>query len=579
MHKHPHICLLTFWLLLSWFILPASAQESVEPSYSDTGARENNRKSESWQQLEILVEIIQAADQELASLKSELQRTKDELDRKQLVEQITLKNNEVESLKLSFEMMATGVDLRLFNEQKSNGSFNWKAELQAVFQPIVAELKQLTEHPRKIERLRTEQSYYATRLPMTDVALQSIAALKDSATTPALKKQFAGLHERWQKRREEMANRLKLVTFELEETLNPSAAVGPSALEALGDLITGRGLNLLLALIAFIATYFILQLLARASQQFAARRYRIGRALPGRIITFVMQATSVLLATFASMAVLYMRGDWLLLGLLLILLVAIAFAAKNSLPRFMNETRLLLNIGPVREGGRVLYNGLPWKVVTLNVYSTLQNPLLRGGTLQLPLSEVGQLVSRRHAEDEPWFPSREGDYVVLEDGLFGRVMAQTPESVLIATGGAIKTYPIHAYLEQKPRNLSQQGFAVGFKFGLDYTHQAQITTTIRAQLEQAINTSMRAHALGTHVRECSVQFDEAAASSLDFIISAEVDAAAAEHYATVRRLLQSFAVDACNAHQWSIPFKQLTVHLATVLPAGNGIGLPESKPS
>lgn len=552
---------LVFALVLSGSLADSTWAQTAVDTVSPTA--ETTRRNESEAALEGLVATIRSAEKDLAAVKRELQQTKDELDRKKLSEQIARESAELESLRLSFEMLATGVDLRLFDQQKDGGKFNWQSELETILQPIVAELKRLTERPRTIERLRSEQSYYNKRLPVADAALQSIVALKESTTSPDLRKQFTVLQERWQKRRDDLNNRLKLVSYELEETLNPSATGGPTMWEMLDELIAGRGFNFLLALTAFGGTYFFLRLLSRLYEQAAARRWRVRRSVYSRFVTFILHAVSVLLALLAMMAVLYIRGDWLILGLLLLVLIGAALTAKNSLPRYINESRLLLNVGSVREGGRVIYNGLPWKVISLNVYSTLQNPLLRGGTLHLPLTEMTQLVSRRHADDEPWFPSRESDFVLLDDGTFGRVLAQTPESVQVLSAGAVKTYPVQAYLEQKPKNLSQQNFVIAFKFGLDYEHQAQITTDIRTQLEQYIEQGLRAHSVAEHLLDFSVQFDEAAASSLDLMIIAQFAGAAAEHYSMLRRLLQRLAVDACNTYQWKIPFNQLTVHVAS----------------
>ena len=103
------------------------------------------------------------------------------------------------------------------------------------------------------------------------------------------------------------------------------------------------------------------------------------------------------------MTVLYVLGDWLILAIIMVFLVGVLFALRNSLPRYMHEVRLLLNLGPVREGERVIYQSLPWRVSRLNIYSSLVNPSLTGGIIRLPLSEMLQLVSRRWSRDEPWF--------------------------------------------------------------------------------------------------------------------------------------------------------------------------------
>ena len=60
---------------------------------------------------------------------------------------------------------------------------------------------------------------------------------------------------------------------------------------------------------------------------------------------YILTAVLVLLSV---MAVFYVRGDWLLLGLLIILLVGAAWALQKSLPGYLMEAKLMLNLGSVR---------------------------------------------------------------------------------------------------------------------------------------------------------------------------------------------------------------------------------------
>ena len=60
-----------------------------------------------------------------------------------------------------------------------------------------------------------------------------------------------------------------------------------------------------------------------------------------------------------------------------------------------------------------------------------------------------------------------------------------------------------------------------------------------------------------------MEFAEAAASSLELLIIASFGGGAAEHYFALRRLLQRAVVDACNRHDWVIPFRQITSHQAS----------------
>ena len=60
-------------------------------------------------------------------------------------------------------------------------------------------------------------------------------------------------------------------------------------------------------------------------------------------------------------------------------------AAKNGLPRYYAQARLLLNLGDAREGERVVVNGLPWQVRSLNLVSELVNPALQQSDIEFGL--------------------------------------------------------------------------------------------------------------------------------------------------------------------------------------------------
>ena len=109
----------------------------------------------------------------------------------------------------------------------------------------MVELRRLTERPRKIERLRSEQLHYQQRLTAAETALNSVSDYKSKAPSPDLVSAFGELEKRWQKRRDDLQSRLDLVNFELHELLSPSDQSEQKSVEALKELFSGRLLNLL----------------------------------------------------------------------------------------------------------------------------------------------------------------------------------------------------------------------------------------------------------------------------------------------------------------------------------------------
>lgn len=518
-------------------------------------------KQQMWQQFENLVSTVNSVKQELNVMRAKLPKARTPAEKEQITAEINRLSEEIDSLQLAWEMWATGgVDVQLFAHQQTAEKFDWKDEIQSVFEPILVELRRLTERPRKIERLRSEQIFYQQRVNAAAAALKSVSEYKKTA--PAnLVHSFKTLETRWKKRHDDLKNRLNLINFELNELLAPSKPSDTNTGQMIQDLLSGRIANLFMALSAGVVTYGLLILLKKLYVKIFGRLNR-KRGLLSRVSNLLYLGIAFILSILACMAVLYVKGDWILLGLLLILLVAAVLTLQRSIPTYLAEMRLLLNLGPVREGQRIIYAGLPWQIQSLNVYTTLHNPLLRGGRIQVPVNDLCQHVSRRYDDNEPWFPSHEQDFVLLSDDTFGRVILQSPEIVQLRTGGAIRTLPVADYLSKCPQNLTRDGFAIAVPFGLDYSLQPQITTEIREKFEQFVRDRLAEGPLAAHLQELSVEFNEAAPSSLDLIIMASFSGEAADQFRRVRRVVQKIAVDCCNHYGWSIPFTTMTVHLA-----------------
>jgi hypothetical protein len=510
---------------------------------------------------------IEAAEAERTTVKSSLPEDASESEAAEVQDDLDRIERRLGELRASFAELATGgATVEEFEKPQEEQPFDWQAELEEVLRPLLEELKQLTERPRTIERLRSEREVYQERLAMADRAIAKLAKTQADADAESVQEVLKSLQQDWQSRRADAESRLQLIETQLDSLLAPEEE-GEGITETVRKFFAGRGLNILLAVGAFVLTYVLLAGVGRAvggrlQQREAARVRRLAKA--GGII---FRAFSLLLALFSAMVVLSVRGDWLILGLLILFLFGVVLTLRSSLPRYVGQIRIMLNMGGVREGERVVYNGIPWRIKSLNFFSILHNPLLRGGTIRVPIEEMAQLQSRQYLKDEPWFPSRENDFVILDGDVFGKVLLQTPEVVELQVVGAVKTYPVQDYLAQRPRNLSLEGFAIPVTVGLDYRHQGEILSTIVEKLRAHLEARLEDQVFRGHLKDLVVDFNEAASSSLNIIVVGIFRGAAAEHYWSIRRFLQRAAVDACNRYGWGIPFDQLTVHLQPTGPS------------
>lgn len=467
-----------------------------------------------------------------------------------------------EELARMFEEIVTGsADVDLFAQAEA-GELSWREELQEITKPFLLRLKSLTERPREIEELRRSREHIANKLEASQVALENIRDIQARVKTETARSVLRSLESKWKVRLTDLEKRLSLLDFQLDEKLDQEQGAGIAISQAFSEFVTGRGFNLIIAIFSFVLSFSLLRYFGMKLEKWVSRGQDKESRFIARTTHIVFQVVTIALSVFILVLVLYLLNDWLLLTLVLLFLAALAFTLRNSLPDYISEARLLLNLGPVREGERVVFEGIPWRVTRLNIYSDLVNPRLTGGRIRLPLETMLALHSRRWSREEPWFPTVPGDVVFLNDGTFGTVAIQTPELVQLDVYGVEeKTYHVQEFLGLAPRNLSN-GFALFVTFGLDYAVQEFVTDEIPEKLESFLGERIKESDFGEYLKFLKVEFNSAGASSLDLKIVSMFEGQCAEQYFSIERLLQKNCVEACNHFEWNIPFEQLTVHMS-----------------
>lgn len=518
------------------------------------------------------IAALRDAIQSIIAIEEQIRQKEAELDAAETDERSLLITNELQELnqrltelKRNFESIATGVDWERFTARPTT-TFNWQEEVQVILGPIFEELKAMTARPREIEELRSQIAYYERRLPMIDTAIENIRKRLDLVTARKLKEELTVLQKDWEDRKENIVNQLSVLRYQLNEKLGTHESLVTSAQNALRDFFKSRGLNLILSVLAFVIVFWLMRVVYRLIFKTFRPDQSEKRKFLLRLFDVLYHILTILMATTAFLLVLYVSGDWVLLGIALIFLFGVAWTAKQTFPMFWEQTKLLLNLSTVREGERVIYNGLPWHIKSLNLYTKLHNPALKGGMIRLPLRELIGVHSRPFHKDEPWFPTREEDLVMLADGAMGKVILQTPEQVVLDTlGGCHKTYPTQSFLQQNPINYSINNFGVFVTFGLDYSHQSQITREIPQILERILAEELAKEEYGKDLLTLLVQFKEAGSSSLDLLVVTSFPGKwAITSYFAIGRTLQRVIVDACTQQGWGIPFPQLTVHAGPI---------------
>jgi len=544
--KSRQLCMRTFCVLVIVFLFNSAAlSQSI-----------GNDALSSLERMAILHKVIQAKRAERNALKVEIASAPG-YSVAELNDQLTLLSEEVTELTRSFERMAIGpIDAELFESDDSR--FNWRDEITLILQPMVENLKALTEKPRKMDQLRGVIERNELQLKGTQSAIASIkqkSSQVDSATADTLKSMLS----KWERRRDRHRSNLEIATLQLNQLLHDDESVLQTARAALIKFVYGRGLTLVIAIIVGLLVWALMRALlwlfqlrpARAEQQ----QYRTRR----RLAQYAYRALTLILILLAVVTVFYVRGDRLLLGVSILAMAAFALGLRHTIPRFLAETRLLLNIGATRENERIIYAGLPWRVVSLNMYSILRNPELTG-VVRLPLSSLSNQVSRP-AGKEPWFPTSKGDFILRNDAGVQEVMRQTAETVeLKSRGGAITSVPSSVFYNWTFENLSRGGtFGIRSIFGVDYQLLDISLDEVPKKFARAVRSALSEAGFAEQTQAVTVDLASAGSSSLDYRVFVELHSDAADAYLKIERLMQQTCVDVCRKERWGIPFPHVTV--------------------
>lgn len=557
----PAACLAraAFVILVAFSTLAVAESQPIETSNKENGA--TVRMESPVDSLLVIQKSIDSKRANVREASEQLKKLTDPAEKLEAEQKIGRIRNEIASLQRSFDHIALGgVNLSMLAEQPDK-KIDWREELEEISRPLISGLKEITAKPRRMDALRRDIDQYEEQLARIDRALASLHQFLDQALPAAVADPVNRLTSEWQLRHDDTLRALEIARYKFDSLQVEGTTWQASAKKAVHGFFLGRGLTLVLAVVVGVAIWLVLKGLLELYWRWLYRLRRDAGIARAPLVIYSYRLFTAIMIVLAVLMVFYVRGDVLLITLALLALAGVALSLRQTLPRYAAELRLLLGIGPVREQERLVYQGVPYRVESLSVYTILRNPLLEG-VLRLPLHGMSEFTSR-HAGDEPWFPCEAEDCILLGDGSFGRVLHQTIEMVEVMVRDARMQIATADFLGQNIRNLSREGFGVAVTFGIDYQHQAICLDEVPHLLRQAITTRFDTAGLKYDIRELTVEFKEAGASSLDYQVYMVLDGRAAKAYFKAQRLIQQACVDACNREGWTIPFTQVTIHTAT----------------
>lgn len=540
------------------FAFGQAANQEIEETAEKT-APEDSNDANAITALNSISRAIAELQGQIRSEKKRLQGVKTQDERAEINDEIDKLKERLESLKGNFETIAIGINRETFDTRPQK-RFDWKEEIQTLIGPIMNELRSMTARPRLIENLRVQAAYYEKQIALIKDALENVHAHIAQAKDENLKSKLVDMENTWFDKGKNASSQLTVINYQLSEILRERKTLLESGQNIVRVFFKSRGRNFILAVIAFLGVFFSLRYIHRYIYKTSPIHRTVSGSFYFRLADVMYHVLTFVVATATLLLVLYVCGDWVLLGLAFVFIFGLIWTAKQTLPRFYDQCAILLNLGTVKEHERVIYNGLPWKVASLQISTYLVNPELKGGTLRLPLRELKDIRSRPYHPDEPWFPSKENDWVILADGTLGRVIIQTPEFVQLAIGGgSCKTYPTTDFLTQNPLNISKS-FRINVVFGIDYQYQNIATREIPDKLKEYLQAELINEGYGEHVISLAVEFKEMGDSSIDYDIIVDFSGRVAKDYYKLSRVIQKIAMNATNKYRWEIPYTTFTIN-------------------
>lgn len=511
---------------------------------------------------ETLINLIDAEvriRRDLAQIRRRLRFTEDVLVQRDLEAQLADKREELRATSLRLEELATGIPPEEIN-LPDRPQFNVEEEMQQLVEPFISMMKSATEEARQIERLRQLKRVTQDRIELANRAIIGIEALMVQTEAEAPRKRLAVLLKNWEERLA-VARDLSVSTErQLDSRINKKGQASASG-KAIGDFISTRGRNLFVGFMVFLSVLIALRFIGLLGHNLLMRFYdaNLPRNFTRRIVRLSYNIFAFVLACVSMLLVFDYFNDWLLFGLGIITFAAGVWYLLKALPSLMHQATLLLNLGAVQEGERVIFKGVPFLVKKLDFYSELVNPKMRGGHFVIPIAELQGYHSRPVAKNEVWFPCSEGDTVILSDERWGRITFISPETVVMQDdGGSDNTFETADFLGLSPRNMSC-GYRTESEFGVDYRHQAIATTDIPRIMAKEVRKDLEERFGKEKIRNVAVEFIEAGDSALIYEVEADMTGAAAWQWEEVKFALAKFATDSCTRNGWTIPFPQLTL--------------------
>jgi hypothetical protein len=340
------------WAGIFLFFMPMIGHAQTDPAAAVSTAAETTVVTDT---LETLVSFVKLRDESEAA-KGKLRQEREKLE------------SDLRTTTRNLENIAAGVDISRLRAEKQE-DFNFQKEIFALLKPAFDEMKEMTSHVRQKSDLREKIVYYEERLPVIKRALANVGRLQKRSKDESLKTSLKSTAAIWRKQQAFMQSELQAARLQLDKLEAAETSITEASQSYLKSFFQKRGLYLSEALLLVMAILLLSRLSYTAMQRHIPGFRKKHRSFRVRLVELVHRVFTVLMVILGPMIVFYLVEDWMLFSLGILLLLGITLTLRHTLPRYWHQVQLFLNIGSVREGERILMDGLPWQVQQINVFT------------------------------------------------------------------------------------------------------------------------------------------------------------------------------------------------------------------
>jgi len=507
-----------------------------------------------------IIKSLEKITDDIHLLERQLKRAKNEEQKKSIVVNLKKLVERKKILHQNFTLNSTGIDQNSATETQ-NKTLDWEEELKKVFSPVIINLKELTEPTRKIEFLHADIAYYEQQIPKIKQGIEQIDILILESHNKKLKQKLLLEKKEWEQKEKELNTKYDVAKQQIIDLENDK--ISPEqALNAFKDTIFSKeGKNILLSMLVFFLTFIGLHIIRKIIFFINPLNYIARFKFIASLIDILLNIFIFIVSILTLMVALYLAGSMMTLAIVVFVLIGMLWTVRNTIPYFFEQIKLLLGYGAVRQGEKIIYNGMQWLVESIGVYSYLKNPLLTSNIIRLPLKDLINMRSRPYDKKEGLFPCKEGDYILINNKTFRQVAIQSPERIILDAFGMKDSMPTKTFLQQTIRNLSNGPFWAGVTFYISYEHRYEVMDEVVSQLEGFLEDEFKKSPFGEYLVSPWVAFSELTDVSLGILAWVKVTPEAAPKYNAIKMRLTQICLKAANKYGWQIlKFHAITQH-------------------